>query len=264
MMFPKGFRPNKSLGQSFLISNKIADRLVAALTLTEIDEVLEIGAGLGILTTRLCAVAQKVYAVEIDQRLIPVLQENTKQFSNIEIINQDILKYNLCKFNNIKIIGNIPYNQSLKIFIKLLQNIQSWSIAVITAQREFIHKIISLPNKPGYCANTVLFEFFTERQKLFSIPVTAFKPAPKIVSTTILLKKRPCPLFPDIDSDVFAKIVNASFKQSRKTIANNLSLFLGIDKNILAQIADLDSTQRAENFSIKEFHQLTRHLSALL
>lgn len=264
MNTPPGFKPKKSLGQSFLVSNKVADKLVSALELIDKDVVLEIGAGFGILTTRLCEKAQKVYAVEIDQRLIPILQEHTKQHHNIETIHQDILALDWQKFRNIKIIGNIPYYISSKILLKLLDNINLWSIAVLTTQREFINKLLASPGKTGYCATTVLFEFYTERKKLLSIPASAFRPSPKVISTTIIIKKRLSPLFPDINFDDFARVVQASFKHPRKTIANNLSLFLNINKNQLNQITNLDLTRRAENFSITEFYILTKHISELI
>jgi 16S rRNA (adenine1518-N6/adenine1519-N6)-dimethyltransferase len=264
MHIPPGFKPKKSLGQSFLVSNKIADKLVSALELLNTDTVLEIGAGTGVLTTRLCEKAHKVYAVEIDKRLIPILRENTEQYRNIEIIHEDILNLNWQKFNNIKIIGNIPYYISSEILLKLLDKINLWSIAVLTTQREFAYKLLASPGKTGYCAATLLFEFYTERKKLLSIPASAFRPSPKVISTTIIIKKRSSPLFIDIDFDDFFGVVQAAFKQSRKTIANNLSLFLNINKNQLSQITNLDLNRRAENFTTHEFYQLTKYISGLI
>lgn len=260
MLFPAGFKPKKSLGQSFLVSNKIADKLVSALELKDTDNVLEIGAGTGILTTRLCDSAHKVYAIEIDNRLIPTLQDKTKDYDNIEIINNDFLQLDWRKFGNIKIIGNIPYYISSEILANLLENIKLWNLAVLTTQREFANKLLASLGKPGYCATTVLFEFYTERKKICSVQASAFRPSPNIVSSAIVIKKRPSPLFDDIDFVNFSKVVHVSFKYPRKTIANNLSLVLDIDKHKIAGINNLDLTRRAQTFSIREFYELTKSL----
>ncbi|MBS4015584.1 MAG: ribosomal RNA small subunit methyltransferase A [Candidatus Latescibacteria bacterium] len=264
MKFPTGFKPKKSLGQSFLVSDKIADKLVSGLQLTNNDKVLEIGAGLGILTTRLCAQAKKVYAVEIDARLIPVLRENTRQYNNIEIINQDIRQLNWNKFDDIKIIGNIPYNISTHILSLLIDNVNTWTLSIVVTQREFTHKLLSLPGQSGYSIYTVLFDFFTKRKKILSLPASVFKPSPKIVSTAVLIEKRTLTKFADINFQAFSQIVGTSFRQPRKTILNNLSMFLGIDKNELTQINQLDLFKRAQDFSVDEFYTLTKCLSQYL
>lgn len=264
MIFPPGFKPKKSLGQSFLISNKIADELVDALDLHSTDNVLEIGAGFGILTTRLCEKARKVYAIEIDNRLIPILKENAKDFDNIEIIHQDILKLNWQKFGKVKIIGNIPYSISSAILEKLLANINIWDLAVLTTQREFTNKLLASAGKPGYSAITVLLEYYTERKKLFSIPAPSFRPSPKVISSAIIIKKRSLPLFEDIDFKLFRRVVSGSFKYARKTILNNLVLNFNIRKDELIQIAKragVNLNSRAQDFSIHEFYQLAKHFS---
>lgn len=262
--FPLGFKPKKSLGQSFLVSDKIADKLVAGLQLTVNDSVIEIGAGFGILTSRSCAQAKQVYAVEIDSRLIPALAKNTQQFSNIQIINQDIRRLDWQKFHAEKIIGNIPYNISTEILSLLLESINHWHLSVIVTQREFTNKLLAKPGESGYSVYTVLYDFYTERKKLLSIQPTAFKPSPKIISTAIAIKKRMSPLFADIDFKFLSRIVHTSFKQPRKTVANNLTMFLGVAKNDLAQIIQVDLSKRAQDFSLNEFCELTRSLTNII
>ena len=259
-MLPLGFKPKKSLGQSFLISNKIADRLVNALDLKPFDNVLEIGAGTGILTTRCAKQAQNVYAVEIDERLVPILQGNIKDFNNIEIIHRDILQIDWQKLGKVKVIGNIPYFISFKIIFNLLKNIKMWNLAVLTTQKEFARKLLASPEKPGYCATTVLFDYYAERKKLFSVSASMFRPSPKITSTAVLIEKRICPVSIDIDFKALSVVVQASFKQPRKTIANNLSMFLNIDKTALIRTTNLDLTRRAKSFSTTDFCQLTNDL----
>lgn len=264
MKFPIGFNPKKSLGQSFLVSDKIADKLVSGLQITKDDEVLEIGAGFGNLTTRLCAQAKKVYAVEIDTRLIPVLKENTQRFHNIEIINQDIRQLDWQKFSAEKIIGNIPYNISTEMLSLLLTNINRWHLSVIVTQREFTKKLLAKPGQSGYSAYTVLYDFYTEHKKLLSIPPTAFKPSPKMISTAIVIKKRSSPLFTDIDFNMFRRIVHAAFKQPRKTLSNNLSMVLGVAKKDLSPISAVDLNKRAQDFSLNEFVALTKSLISII
>jgi len=258
IIFPHGFKPKKSLGQYFLVSNKIADKLIDALDLQPTDNVLEIGAGTGILTARLGMKAQKVYAVEIDKRLIPILQKTTEEFTNIEIIHQDILKLDWLNLGRVKIIGNIPYFISSSILLKLLESVKIWDLAILTVQIEFTHKLLAPPGKSGYCPTTVLFDYYTERKKLFSIPASWFRPSPKIVSAAIIIKKRIPPIFMSVDFNAFSTVVMASFKQPRKTIANNLSEFLNIDKDDIIKKTDLDLNRRAETFSTIEFCRLTK------
>ncbi len=264
MKSPRSFKPKKSLGQYFLISSKIADQLISSLELTNQDEVLEIGAGCGILTIRLCDLAKKVYAIEIDPRLVSILSEKTKQYHNLQIINDDILNLQWQQFKDLKIIGNIPYHLSTEIFNLLLAYIDKWQLAVITTQREFADKLIAKPNSPNYCAMTVLFQFYTECQKILNIRPTEFKPQPKVTSSAILIKKNPTPLFNDITYHSFSKIVQIAFSYPRKTIANNLSLKLTIDKNLLRQIPNLNLNKRAQNYSLFEYYLLTKHLKSLV
>ncbi|MCX7785833.1 MAG: 16S rRNA (adenine(1518)-N(6)/adenine(1519)-N(6))-dimethyltransferase RsmA [candidate division WOR-3 bacterium] len=255
------FKPKKALGQSFLISPRIADRLVSALELDNTDKVLEIGAGKGILTKRIAEKAHKVFAVEIDKRLIPILQNNTREFSNVEIINADILHIDWQALDKVKIIGNIPYHLSSSILFKLLDNINLWDITVLTLQREFADRLLAKPGTKEYGALSVIFEPLTIRKKLITIPSSAFRPRPKVVSTAIIIRKRIPALFTDISSKVFNKIVHIAFRHRRKNIANNLNLGLSLDKIKISQISEktgIDLTQRAENLTIQEFYQLAK------
>ncbi|MEO0092128.1 MAG: 16S rRNA (adenine(1518)-N(6)/adenine(1519)-N(6))-dimethyltransferase RsmA [candidate division WOR-3 bacterium] len=257
------FKPKKSLGQSFLISSRIADRLVSALELKNTDSVLEIGAGKGILTKRIAEKANKVFAVELDKRLIPILESNTKRFSNVEIINADILQLDWSNWEKVKIIGNIPYNLSSPILFRLLDNINLWEITVLTLQREFADRLLAKPGTKDYGALSVIFEPLTIRKKLITIPASAFQPKPKVISTAIIIQKRIPALFNDIPYDIFNKLVHIAFSHRRKTIANNLNLGLSLDKIKISQIAEktgIDLTRRAEQLTVDEFYQLAQAL----
>ena len=257
------FRPLKQLGQSFLTYEPIAEQLVDALNLTSEDEVLEIGSGKGILTELLVQKAKYVYAVEIDRRLSDALKEKFKGCKNIEIINQDILKFNLSRFKQLKIMGNVPYSISSQILFLLLKYRQAWKDAVLTLQKEFAARILGQPGTKEYGAITVVFNLYTEAQKLFSIQPSYFKPKPKIYSTVILLKAREQPLFQIKDEGFFTRVVKAGFSHRRKTLFNNLHASLGIDKIKLHEISNvigIDMTRRAETLALAEFVLLSENI----
>jgi 16S rRNA (adenine1518-N6/adenine1519-N6)-dimethyltransferase len=258
------FRPKKQLGQSFLTYEPIAEQLVDALNLTSEDEVLEIGSGKGILTEQLAQKAKYVYAVEIDRRLADTLREKFIGHKNVEIINQDILKFDLSKFKQLKILGNVPYSISSQILFLLLKYRPVWKMAVLTLQKEFAARILGQPGTKEYGAITVIFNLHTEVQKLFSIPPAFFKPKPKIFSTVILLKAREQPLFQIPDEEFFTKTVKAAFSHRRKTLLNNLHSSLDIDKIKLQELGkkiDIDMTRRAETLTLAEFVALSEKLS---
>ncbi len=257
------FRPKKQLGQSFLTYEPTAERLVDALNISSEDEVLEIGSGKGILTEQLAQKAKYVYAVEIDKRLSDMLRQKFAGCENVEIINQDILQYDLSRFKQLKILGNVPYSISSQILFLLLKYIQVWNIAVLTLQKEFAARILAKPGTKEYGAITVIFNLHTEVQKLFSIPPAFFKPKPKIFSTVILLKAREQPLFQIPDEAFFTKVVKASFSQRRKTLLNNLHSSLKIDKHELQELGnkiDINMTRRAETLTLAEFVTLSERL----
>ncbi len=262
----KKFRPKKHLGQSFLTYEPTAERLVDALDITAEDEVLEIGSGKGILTEQLAQKAKYVYAVEIDRRLSDMLKQKFINYENVEIINQDILQYDLSRFKQLKILGNVPYSISSQILFLLLKYIQVWTMAVLTLQKEFAARILAKPGTKEYGAITVIFNLHTEVQKLFSIPPFFFKPKPKIYSTVILLKAREQPLFQIPDEVFFTKVVKAAFSQRRKTLLNNLHSSLGLDKNELHGLGNkisINMTRRAETLTLAEFVTLSEKLQGL-
>lgn len=257
------FRPKKQLGQTFLTYQPIAEQLVNALNLNPNDEVLEIGAGKGILTQKLVLKAKYVYAVEIDQRLVEKLKERFAKVLNLEIINQDILKYDLSRHCQIKIIGNIPYSVSSQIMFYLLQHREFWDIAVLTLQKEFAARILAQSGTKEYGAITVIFNLYTEAKKLFNIPPSYFKPKPKVYSTAVLLKVHKQPLFPITDETFFSQIVKSCFLKRRKTLLNNLCATLHITKSELKGIG-IDMTRRAETLTLAEFVTLSERLKDLI
>jgi 16S rRNA (adenine1518-N6/adenine1519-N6)-dimethyltransferase len=274
--------PIKRLGQSFLTYEPAADRIVAALELRPGDEVLEIGPGKGILTSRLIALCRKVTAVEIDRRLVEYLRttlgkegtvpdfvgrnpRDSPQRCALSVVQQDILTFDLSGFRSVKVCGNLPYNISSQILFRLLENLASWQCGVFTLQREFALRLLAQPGTKDYGAVTVLFELDTERTRLFNLPPEYFKPRPDVVSTVIHIRRRDKPRCAVKDVERFKRVVRAAFAQRRKTLANNLSNGLELTRPALAEIeqaSGIDMKRRAETLSVSDFCCLTEALCA--
>ncbi len=259
------FHPKKRWGQVFLTSNRIADRLVEAVGIESDDVVLEIGAGKGMLTRRLARKAKQVYAVEIDRFLFAALIDATEEFANVLNINEDILKVDLSTFGPLKIIGNLPYSLSTPILFHLLHYRDYWDCAVLTLQREFARRLCARPGTKEYGSITVVFELYTRRKPLFSIPPRFFSPRPKVSSAAIRVERTKSPTIP-ANEDFFFRVVRASFAQRRKTLANSLARNLAIDKSKLVEVESatgISLSRRAETLSIQEFCALADALARL-
>jgi 16S rRNA (adenine1518-N6/adenine1519-N6)-dimethyltransferase len=226
----KHLRPIKDLGQSFLTHAATADELVAALGVGPADHVLEIGAGKGVLTDRLAAVAGRVVAVEIDPRLADLLGQELAGCGNLDIVRQDFMEFDLSRYRGLKVIGNLPYNLSSQMLLRLLDSTTAWDRAVLTTQREFAQRVLGIPGTKANGALTVFVDILCEKRRLFNIRPECFKPRPDVVSTSFLLTRRSEPLFRVPDQESFRRVVRGCFVQRRKTIANNLRAGLGLDR----------------------------------
>jgi len=253
------FRPIKQLGQSFLTYGPAADRIVAALELKPEDEVLEIGPGKGALTLRLVKLCRRVTAVEIDSRLVEYLHMTLAVAKNLDVIEQDILGFDLTRFRDLKVCGNLPYNVSSQILFRLLDCLPSWSLGVFTLQRELALRVVGEPGTKEYGALTVMFELSCERSRLFNLPPECFKPRPDVVSTVIMLRRRAKPLVALRDRELFSRVVKAAFAQRRKTLGNNLRSELGTSRSELVEIekqTGIELGRRAETLTVEEFSRL--------
>lgn len=257
-------RPKKKLSQYFLTSEHIAKTLVSALDLNSSDEVLEIGAGTGILTKYLCPKAKLVYAVEIDPQLTAILKDNLREFNNLVIINADILKLNWQCYRDLKVIGNLPYHLSSKILFLFIANLKSWQKAVLTLDENVAQKILRKPNEPQGSILAALYNMYTERKKILKIPPEKFYPTPNVNSISILITKRPHPLFSDIDHGLLEKVLRIIFRHPRKTVANNLNLFLKLHKNLMPSFSCSYLARRAEELTLAELYQLAKHILSIV
>ena len=264
------FYPKKSLGQSFLKSKKIAERLVSALPLEKGDLVLEIGPGKGILTEFLVKYPVRVIGIEIDTRLVLFLRERFKDFPNLIIIQGDILKYDFPE-EGMKIIGNIPFSLSSPLLFHLFAHWPKWQVAVLTFQREFSRRLLAEPKSKEYSALTLISSLYVEKERLFSIPRRFFKPEPKVESESIILYRREKPLFLE-EHPEFINFLKAVFAHRRKTLLNNLVEYLHRQgeegatlrlelKKVLEERGFSDC--RAEDLRLEEFKEVYDALKRL-
>lgn len=265
------FQFSKSLGQNFLIDGNIVRKIVESAEITKDDYVLEVGPGMGTLTEELGLQAKKVIAVELDNKLEPVLKDTLGAYNNIEIIFGDILKLDLKEIikekmddKRIKIVANLPYYITTPIIAKFLEegyNIDSINVMV---QKEVAERITASPNNKSYGSLTIFAQFYSNPEIVLNIPKTVFIPQPKVDSAVIRLKIMD--KYRDVDKDIFFKIVKAAFSQRRKTIVNTLSSSLGMEKEEvrkILEISQIETNKRAENLSIEEYIKLSTNFPPL-
>ena len=266
-----GIRPRKKLGQNFLIDNRALEKIIEAGELTKNDLVIEIGAGTGSLTERIAPLAAKVIAVEIDERLGPVLKERLAQFDNIQIVHRDILKIGIkgllellsvkpSTFNAVKVVANLPYYIVTPIIINLLQQKPTPNLIVILVQKELAERITAYPGTKSYGAFTIACQYYCTAELICNVGKEAFSPQPKVDSTIVKMVVMPHPLVKAGDEDFFFSIVRASFGKRRKTIENALLYHLiNWERQQLRERlikAGVDHRRRPETLSIKEFARL--------
>lgn len=267
-----GFKFSKSLGQNFLIDGNVVRKIASEANITKDDYVLEIGPGMGTLTEELALNAKKVVAVELDRKLIPVLQDTLAEYKNLEVINADILDVNIEELieeklggGPVKVVANLPYYVTTPIIGALLERHLKIESITVMVQKEVAERMSAAPGSKTYGSLSVFVGFYTEPEMVLKVPNTVFMPRPKIDSAVIRLnlKKQ----LPDIDTDKFFKVVKAGFSKRRKTILNALSTYgFSIDKDTIREAlekSDIKPEERAENISVEEFIKLSTILPPL-
>ena len=267
-----GFTFKKSLGQNFLVDQNILDKIVSAAGLTERSGVLEIGPGIGALTQHLVASSGKVVAVEIDDRLLPILRELFADQANVEIVNGDILKLDLRaliaqKFagcSSVHVVANLPYYVTTPIIMKLLEEQHALQNMVVMIQREVAERMAARPGGKEYGSLSIAVQYYCIPELVTIVPHTVFIPRPNVDSAVIRLNIRREPPVQVRDETFFFRVIKASFAHRRKTIYNNLAAsFPKRDKAQLMSIlktAGIDGSRRAETVSIGEFAALANAL----
>jgi 16S rRNA (adenine1518-N6/adenine1519-N6)-dimethyltransferase len=256
-------RPIKSLGQNFLKDPHYLNRIAEAAQVGPDDQVLEIGPGLGHLTTVLITRAKKVLAIEVDDRLIPHLHDKFSACRNFELIHADALKYDYGSLSNRwKVVANLPYYISTPIIQKLIVHCDKFISLTLMLQKEVAERIASPPGGKEYGYLSVLVQFYTIPNIQFKVPPGAFTPNPEVDSYVITLTLRDQPAVMVKDEAFFIRVIKAAFSQRRKTLRNSLKQ-LGAPNDRMDAIFDsigIDLGRRAETLSVEEFGKLADFL----
>ena len=253
--------PKKSLGQNFLVDESALQKVVDAAQVTPQDVVLEIGSGLGSLTRYLATIAQRVVAVEVDSSLIAVLETVIKQYSNIKVVEGDILALNPAQLvlqSPYIVVANIPYYITSALIRHLLESSLPPMRLIMTVQNEVAKRICALPGEMSLLALSV--QVYGHPEIIAQIPAGAFYPPPKVDSAILRIDRLPFPLIPADELDEFFQLIKAGFSQKRKTLRNALAGGLRISTpvvELLLKDALIDPMRRAETLSLTEWHRLT-------
>ncbi len=259
--------PKKSLGQNFLTDKNIIGKILKALELKPSDSVLEIGSGKGDITSLIAPCVGKLYAVEIDKRLLPELSDKVCGFSNVTIINNDILKVDIesllsnkdCK---LKVFGNIPYYISSPIIEHLLNFRLAISEIFIMLQKELAERIAASPGSKEYSSFSCFVQYYALPEVLFHVKKGSFRPAPKVDSSLLYLKIRNTPLVYVKDEVEFFNFMRKAFSQRRKTLRNSLGDKFGkVEVAAILERKGLNINVRPEELSLQDFADLFSRLS---
>ena len=267
LMARHGFSFSKALGQNFLINPSVCPRMAE---FADGAGVIEIGAGIGVLTKELAGLAKKVVTFELDKRLIPLLAETLSEFDNVMVINQDIMKANIPQIINehfagmdVVVCANLPYYITSPVIMYLLESKLPLEQIVVMVQKEAADRLCAPVGSRESGAVTVAAEYYAEREILFDVGRESFMPPPKVDSSVIRLTPRNHPDIELSDEKLFFAMVKAAFGQRRKTILNSISAGTGISKEAVARAADASEIRldaRAEKLSMKELASLANNL----
>lgn len=265
-----GFSFSKALGQNFLINPTVCPKMAEECGADENTGVIEIGAGIGVLTKELAKRARKVVSVELDTRLLPVLDETLEEFDNVEIVNADIMKLDLKKlieekFGGMKVAvcANLPYYITSPVITMLLESKLPIESVTVMIQKEVADRLTAPVGSRDSGAVTVCVNYFSKPEKLFDVKKGSFMPMPKVDSAVIRLTVRKEPPVPVGDEKKFFRLVKAAFSMRRKTALNSISSGLGIPKPTVEQAlvnVGLDLNVRAEKLTLRDFAALSDNL----
>ncbi len=260
---------NKKLGQNFLISDEVINEIINASEVNKTDLVIEIGPGLGTLTSKLLEKAGKVIAIELDTKMLKILQDRFFLYKNFVLLNADVLKVDLNtliaenkgELNNVKIVANLPYYITTPIVMKLLEEKIPVDSITVMVQKEVADRLTALPGEKLSGAITYTVNYYAEASKIIFVDRNNFIPAPEVDSEVIKLKIRQEPAVNVKNEEVFFRLIKESFSHRRKTLVNGLeNSGMFKDKEQIKQLLekmDLETNVRGENLSINQFAELS-------
>ena len=271
-----GFTFKKSFGQNFLTDTNILQKIVDTAEIDKNVNVIEIGPGIGALTEFLAESAAEVMAFEIDDRLVPILADTLRDFDNVTVVNQDILKVDLAQyiaeFKNpdlpIKVVANLPYYITTPILMHLIESGIPFSEFVVMMQREVADRISAQPNTKAYGSLSIAVQYYMTAKVAFVVPRTVFVPAPNVDSAILKMVRREQPAVEVQDEKFFFKVTKASFVHRRKTLWNNLTSYFGKSEEVKTKLeralekADLAANVRGEALDLAAFARLSDALKS--
>ena len=271
-----GFTFKKSFGQNFLTDTNILQKIVDTAEIDKKVNVIEIGPGIGALTEFLAESAAEVMAFEIDDRLVLILADTLRDFDNVTVVNQDILKVDLAQyiaeFKNpdlpIKVVANLPYYITTPILMHLIESGIPFSEFVVMMQKEVADRISAQPNTKAYGSLSIAVQYYMTAKVAFIVPRTVFVPAPNVDSAILKMVRRDQPAVEVQDEKFFFKVSKASFVNRRKTLWNNLTSYFGKSEETKGKLtaalerADLSPSVRGEALSLEEFARLADALKS--
>lgn len=269
-----GITANKNLGQNFLINEDVVNNIVNSSEISKQDLVIEIGPGLGTLTEKLLEKAGKVIAIELDERMIKILNDRFSVYDNFELINEDVLKVNLAEiikkekennnFFNAKIVANLPYYITTPIIMKLLEEELDIKSITVMIQKEVAERLIAVPGDKFSGAITYCVYYYADSEKIMVVDNNSFIPEPEVQSEVIKLNIRSAPALELKDKDLFFKVVKVSFMQRRKTLMNSLVnggvLKSKDEARKMFEELGFDVNVRGENLSMGDFERICEWL----
>lgn len=272
-----GFTFKKSLGQNFLTEPNILRKIVETGDIDENTNVIEVGPGIGALTEHLARSAHQVLAFEIDDRLIPVLQDTMREYPNVTVRHQDVLAADLpqvakevfTKELPIKVVANLPYYITTPIMMHFLESDLAVAEMVVMMQKEVADRISAAPGTKAYGSLTIAVQYYMEAKLAFIVPKTVFVPQPNVDSAILKLTRRPQPAVTVTSEKEFFKLTKAAFQLRRKTLWNNLLHSYGKDDAAKVWLtasleqAEIDPKRRGETLSLEEFARLSNAMEAL-
>ena len=270
-------RANKSLGQNFLISNEVVEKIMNSSELSKDDMVIEIGPGLGTLTKYLLEKAGKVVCIELDNKMIKILKNRFIEKENFELINGDVLKVDLNqlikenqkeeKIKNVKIVANLPYYITTPIIMKLLEERLDIKSITVMIQKEVAERLIEIPGGKNTGAITHTVYYYCKSEKIMEVPNNSFIPEPEVTSEVIKMNLRQEPAVKTENPKVMFKIIKSAFMQRRKTLINaltNTKVFLNKEEGLeILRKLNLNENVRAEELSIQDFSNIAKIITTI-
>lgn len=265
---------NKSLGQNFLIDDCVIEKIIESSNIEKEDLIIEIGPGLGVLTERLLKKSNNVVVIELDKKMIEILQNRFCLNRNLEIINNDVLKVDLEKLiknkkeqtniNKVKIVANLPYYISTPIIMKLLENRLEISEIIVMVQKEVAQRLGAETGKREAGAITYAVEYYAQATPIIDVPKESFIPSPKVESQVIKLEVRQNPKIEVEDEELLFNIIQKSFMQRRKTLSNALinNRILDSKEEVekMFKTLEIPSNVRGENLTLEEFGKIANYV----